>query len=58
MRKTVYLLSATSLSLLMMGNLFKIMHWPYGNILLTISLSMISLLTIPLVTHYLYNKRK
>ncbi|MBR4136360.1 MAG: hypothetical protein IKU03_08135 [Bacteroidales bacterium] len=37
MIKTIYKLGATAISLLSLSLLFKIMHWPGGNILLMLT---------------------
>ena len=37
MNKTIYKLGATTISLLSLSLLFKIMHWPGGNIMLILT---------------------
>ena len=56
MRLIIYLSATIGASLFVMGYLFKIKHWPMADMILLIGLSLIGLVTIPLVGFYKYNK--
>ena len=53
MKKTIFQLGALSISLLSLAMLFKILHWPGGNIMLILTLGGLVPLTSFLTAWYL-----
>ena len=53
MKKSIFKLGALSISLLSFALLFKIMHWPGGNIMLILTLGGLVPLTAYLTASYL-----
>ena len=53
MKKRIFKLGATSISLLSLSLLFKILHWPGGNIMLLVTLGGLVPLTAFLTAWYL-----
>jgi hypothetical protein len=47
-----------SFSLSSVGMLFKIVHWPGANILLVIGIGLFSIVFVPSIAKYLYDKDK
>jgi len=58
MKKLVFISGGLSGSLTGLGILFKILHFPGGALLLTFGLGILSILFIPSLTKYLYDKSK
>jgi uncharacterized membrane protein YccC len=58
MKQLAFISGALCGSLTVLGGLFKIMHWPYAGVLLTLGLAGIALIYIPSVTKYKYDKEK
>ncbi len=56
MKKLAFVTGALSLSLSCLGVLFKIMHWPGASILLVVGMALLSLIFIPSMFKYLYDK--
>jgi hypothetical protein len=56
MKKLAFITGALSGSLTGIGVLFKVMHWPYSGIILVLGLGLFSLVFLPSVTKYLYDK--
>ena len=58
MKKLVFISGGLSGSLTGLGILFKMMHWPGAGLFLLIGLGILSILFIPSLTKYLYDKSK
>lgn len=58
MKAAVFVLGTFSFSTIGLGSLFKILHWPGANILLVLGLSVFSVLFVPSLAKYLYDKRE
>jgi len=58
MKKLVFISGGLSGSLTGLGILFKILHWPGAGILLLLGLGILSILFIPSLAKYLYDKSK
>jgi len=58
MKKLVFISGGLSGSLTGLGILFKIMHWPGAGLFFLIGLGILSILFIPSLTKYLYDKSK
>jgi hypothetical protein len=58
MKKFTFITGALSFSLTALGILFKIMHYPGADILLLTGILIFSILFVPSVTKYLYDKEK
>jgi len=58
MKKLTFISGGLSGSLTVLGILFKIMHWSGAGLLLLIGLSILSILFIPSLTKYLFDKSK
>jgi len=56
MKKLAFVTGALSLSLTCIGVMFKIMHWPGANILIVVGITLMSLIFIPSMFKYLYDK--
>jgi len=56
MKKLAFISGALFASLLGMGFLFKIMHWPGAGMLLVLCLSSFSFVFVPVMAKYLYDK--
>ena len=56
MKKLAFITGALSFSLSALGTLFKIVHWPGANILLVIGIGLFSLIFVPVIAKYLYDK--
>ena len=54
MKKLAFISGAVVGSLLALGILFKIMHWPGAGILLVLSIGFFSLVFVPSLTRFLY----
>jgi hypothetical protein len=58
MKKLAFITGVLSFSLTSLGILFKIVHWPGANYLLVIGLGLFSIIFIPSIAKYLYDKEK
>ena len=58
MKKLVFISGGLSGSLTGLGILFKLMHWSGAGILLMLGLGILSLVYIPSLAKYLYDKSK
>ena len=58
MKKLVFISGGLSGSLTVLGILFKIMHWPGAGVLLMLGLGILSLVYIPSLAKYLFDKGK
>lgn len=58
MKKLAFITGALSFSLTSLGILFEITHWPGAEILLQLGIVLFSLIFVPSITKYLYNKEK
>ena len=58
MKKLVFISGGLSGSLTGLGILFNIMHWPGAGIFLLLGLGILSILFIPSLTKYLFDKSK
>lgn len=58
MKKIAFITGALSFSLTALGILFKIMHYPGADILLLVGIGLFSIVFVPSITKYLYNKEK
>ena len=58
MKKLVFISGGLSGSLTVLGYLFKILHWPGAGILSLLGLGILSILFIPSLAKYLYDKSK
>jgi len=56
MKLLAFLSGALSLSLIPLGILFKLMHWPAAGVLLTVGIILFSVVFVPTITAYLYKK--
>jgi hypothetical protein len=57
MKTLAFISGAFSCSLIALGELFKIMHWPGAGILLVLGLGIFSIFFIPSITKYWYDKK-
>jgi hypothetical protein len=58
MKSLAFLSTAASASLVVLGGLFKIQHWPGASIMLVLGLGMLALVGIPSMAAYLYQSSK
>ena len=58
MRLTVYILGALLAMVIILGSLFKMMHWAGADMLIVLGWSLAALLYVPLFTVYKYKKGK
>ena len=58
MKRSAFISGTLCSSLFLLGSLFKIMHWPGANVLLTLGIAGIALIAIPTMAVYQFNKRK
>jgi hypothetical protein len=58
MKTLAFISGAFSSSLTGLGVLFKIQHWPGASLLLVLGLGIFSILFIPSLTKYLFDKSK
>jgi hypothetical protein len=58
MKKLAFISGGLSGSLIGLGILFNIMHWPFANVLLLLGLGILSIFFVPSLTKYLYDKSK
>jgi len=58
MKELAYISGALFGSLTSLGILFKIMHWPGANILLVLGVAIFSLLFMPGIAKYCYDKNE
>jgi hypothetical protein len=58
MKKLAFISGGLSFSLSSIGMLFKIVHWPGANILLVLGIGLFSLVFVPGIAKYLYDKEK
>jgi hypothetical protein len=58
MKQLAFISGALSISLTVLGILFKIMHRPGASILLVLGLGLFAILFVPSITKYLYDKEK
>ncbi len=49
-KRPVYILAMTGVTLHLLGLLFRIQHWPYAGLLLTTGMSVLYVITLPLYT--------
>lgn len=56
MKKLVVISGAFFASLISMATLFKVMHWPGAGILLVVSIGLFSLVFVPSIAYFLYQK--
>jgi hypothetical protein len=57
MKTLAFISGAFSCSLIALGILFKIMHWPGANILLVLGIGIFSIFFTPSITKYWYDKK-
>ena len=57
MKETTIIFDAIALIFLSLGSLFKVLHWPGGNVLLLLSLGFLIPIAIILTAIYLYRKK-
>jgi len=58
MKRSAFISGTLCSSLFLLGSLFKMMHWPGANVLLTLGIVGIALIAIPTMAIYQYNKNK
>lgn len=58
MKQLAFISGGLSSSLIILGSLFKVQHWPGAGIILVVGLCIFSILFIPSMTRYLYVKTK
>jgi hypothetical protein len=58
MKKLAFITGPVSISLNGLGIIFKMNHWPGASILIVIGIGIFSLLFIPSIFKYLYDKEK
>jgi len=58
MKKVAFITGAFSFSLTSLGVLFEITHWPGSELLLQLGIVLFSLVFVPSVTKYIYDKEK
>ena len=58
MKSLAFTSTALSASLVVLGGLFKIQHWPGASIMLVLGLGMLALVGIPVLAAYLYKSSK
>lgn len=58
MKVFIYTLRGVLLSLFILGYLFKIKHWPYADLMLTVSLLGGALVYVPLATYRRFKNDK
>jgi hypothetical protein len=58
MKKLAFITGALAFSLTSLGILFKMQHWPLAGLLLTVGIVLFSIVFVPSVTKYLYDKEK
>jgi len=56
MKKLAYFSGALTSMMILLGMLFKIMHWPGANILLTLGIAGLAVIFIPSFAKYMYDK--
>ncbi|MES2514908.1 MAG: hypothetical protein V4580_12220 [Bacteroidota bacterium] len=56
MKKLAFITGALSFSLTSLGILFELAHWPGSELLLQLGIVLFSLIFVPSVTKYLYDK--
>jgi hypothetical protein len=58
MKKVVFISGAISVSIIAIGALFKVQHWPGAGPLLLVGVILFALLFIPTFTKFLYDRVK
>jgi hypothetical protein len=58
MKLTAFISGALSFALIPIGVLFKIMHWPGAGIIITVGIGIFSLIFIPLISKFIYDRIK
>jgi len=58
MKKLAFITGALAFSLSSLGGLFKLQHWPLAGLLITVGIALFSLVFVPSITKYLYDKEK
>lgn len=58
MKAFAFITGAISLALIPLGYLFKVMYWPGARIIFAVGVVIFSLLFIPTIFKYLYDKEK
>lgn len=56
MKKLAIVSGALFASLISLGTLFKVMHWPGAGIMLVLAIGLFSLVFIPSTAYFLYQK--
>lgn len=56
MKKLAFITGTISFSFTSLGLLFKILHYPGGNLFLLIGMGLFSLVFVPSIAKYLYDK--
>jgi hypothetical protein len=57
MKKLVFVSGLISANLMMSGSVFKVMHWPFASVLLTLAVLSFSFIFLPSVLIHLYNEK-
>ncbi len=58
MKKLAFISGALAFSLTPLGILFKLMHWPGAGALITVGIVLFSIVFVPSITKYFYDKEK
>ncbi|MEJ8802008.1 GldL-related protein [Pontibacter sp. H249] len=58
MRLSVYILGAFTAMVIILGSLFKLMHWAGADMMIVLGWSMAAILYVPLFSIYKYRKGK
>ena len=56
MKKIAFFTGALSISVILIGLLFKFFHWPLANILLAMGIVIFALFFVPTMTKYIYDR--
>lgn len=58
MKKLVFIFGALSFSLIPLGLMFKYMHWPGYTVIINVGILLFSIIFVPSIAKYLYDKEK
>lgn len=58
MKRFAFISGTLCSTLFLLGSLFKIMHWPGANVLLTLGLAGAALIAVPFISAYLYGRNR
>jgi len=58
MKKTAFISGALAFALTPIGILFKLMHWHGAGVIITLGIALFSLVFVPSMAKYLYDKAK